>query len=656
MSHFPLLSRYARQSWRVFSTFLLAPLLASSAQAQMHDLGVLPNGSFSQGTAISGDGALVAGVGADALDNQWLLLWSADKGWVKVAPFTGFATVHAASGDGSVLVGAARLNGASHAFRWEAATGLVDLGTFGGVVSQAWGISSDGQVIVGDAANAALVRRAFRWTAGQGLQELGGLTPTGMSIAFAVSGDGAVAVGTAANSSNINRAVLWQGGTIVDLGTLHGSAGGGALGVNADGSVVVGASDVYAFRWTAAGGMQDLGSLGGGYAAAQDVSADGAVVVGNASWVDDSDRAFRWTAETGMVSLGLLHGGTYSLANGVSDDGRIIVGTADNASGERAFIWKDAVLQDLGHVQGSVLGSADTSAQLLGSQARRTRAIAEKRCIPGAIQHYCLSLGGGLVAGEGDANSLQTSAAIGAGIRLDSHFSLGANLIAAQARWHANNARQDAELGFGAWLAYQQHAATGTGWNAVASAATSGGTSRFSRGERGADVQQASSQVDLRTTAARLAVGYGFALGHSLLTPELAITHSQGRRQGFTEHHVVLPLQVYGSRSAATYASLAVRGEVPVSERATLQFGLGVDILLSERQPTFTGQSQIPGLARFDLPSTLQQRHLLPLASAGYRYALSDNASLGAQAQVAAAAFAGQRPVYGLELEYRYRF
>jgi probable HAF family extracellular repeat protein len=52
-----------------------------------------------------------------------------------------------------------------------------------------------------------------------------------------------------------------------DLGTLGGS-GSWAYGVSADGSVVVGwaynaAGRSRAFRWTAAGGMQDLGTLGG---------------------------------------------------------------------------------------------------------------------------------------------------------------------------------------------------------------------------------------------------------------------------------------------------------------------------------------------------------------------------------------------------------
>jgi len=75
-----------------------------------------------------------------------------------------------------------------------------------------------------------------------------------------------------------------------DLGTFDGAAGtSSALGVNIDGSVVVGASNLttagaspwQAFRWTQALGMQNLGAIApGSYSAARGTSDDGTVVVG----------------------------------------------------------------------------------------------------------------------------------------------------------------------------------------------------------------------------------------------------------------------------------------------------------------------------------------------------------------------------------------
>ena len=116
------------------------------------------------------------------------------------------------------------------------------------------------------------------------------------------------------------------------LGTLPGGNRSEAFGVSADGAVVVGrarnaAGLDRAFRWTASGGMQDLGTLGGDWSEAYGVSADGAVVVGWAFNAAGEYRAFRWTASGGMQDLGTLGGG-YSEAYGVSADGAVVVGWA----------------------------------------------------------------------------------------------------------------------------------------------------------------------------------------------------------------------------------------------------------------------------------------------------------------------------------------
>jgi probable HAF family extracellular repeat protein len=129
-----------------------------------------------------------------------------------------------------------------------------------------------------------------------------------------------------------------------DLGTLGGDWSW-ALGVSADGAVVVGsahnaAGQERAFRWEN-GVMQDLGTLGGLESAAVGVSADGAVVVGSAHNAAGQERAFRWTVGGGMEDLNttyaslLTNGSVLLVAYDISPDGRYIVGAGYNAAMER---------------------------------------------------------------------------------------------------------------------------------------------------------------------------------------------------------------------------------------------------------------------------------------------------------------------------------
>jgi len=103
-----------------------------------------------------------------------------------------------------------------------------------------------------------------------------------------------------------------------------------------------------AFRWTAAGGMENLGALPLGVeSGARAISGDGAVVVG----YSDSYfglRAVIWTPTSGMTEIGqhlALHGvypagWTLFDARGVSASGLVIAGTGAGPDGQRAWIAK----------------------------------------------------------------------------------------------------------------------------------------------------------------------------------------------------------------------------------------------------------------------------------------------------------------------------
>jgi len=252
------------------------------------------------------------------------------------------------SDDGNVVVGASRSAAAGayyEAFRWTEAKGMVGLGDLAGgrFWSAAYGISGDGAVIIGTS-ESSVDYEAFRWTEAEGMVGLGDLAGGKFySQAGDVSVDGSVVVGWSYSAVG-NEAFRWtKAGGMVGWGSLGG-------GISADGSVVVGGDPTtnQPFRWTEGGGMVGLGSLdGGGFqSGASKVSADGSTVVGYSRTSKQGEsEAFRWTAAEGMVGLGDLpdRGGTIyqSHALGVSADGSTVVGLGNSKGRNEAFVWDE---------------------------------------------------------------------------------------------------------------------------------------------------------------------------------------------------------------------------------------------------------------------------------------------------------------------------
>jgi probable HAF family extracellular repeat protein len=182
----------------------------------------------------------------------------------------------------------------------------------GNFYSKAYGISTDGSVIVGETESGSRIE-GFRWTELEGMMGLGNLTGSDLdsSRAYGVSADGSVIVGSSKPAFiGAREAFRWENGVMTGLGDLPGSFfSSRAYSLSADGSVVVGESEsgsgTEAFRWTQAEGMVGLG--GGGGSIAYGVSADGSVIVGTCrSTKTSDDEAFRWTQAEGIVGLGFL--------------------------------------------------------------------------------------------------------------------------------------------------------------------------------------------------------------------------------------------------------------------------------------------------------------------------------------------------------------
>jgi probable HAF family extracellular repeat protein len=219
------------------------------------------------------------------------------------------------SGDGSVIVGAGCVSSTrTEAFRWAVAGGYQPLGDLGGGSSDARAASFDGSVVVGQSADAAGASRAYRWTAAQGMVALP-FNPPGSTFneADAVSDDGTMVAGGNAWWKTSGQTGSFGDGTCSALqAPLHmadlSADGSAAAGYGAGGLDMFGQQATNAYRSTSAGNCQGIDAVFNRNSDASGISADGTVIVGEMQ-VGSPYLAFRWTAATGMVNLGSLGGG-----------------------------------------------------------------------------------------------------------------------------------------------------------------------------------------------------------------------------------------------------------------------------------------------------------------------------------------------------------
>lgn len=148
-------------------------------------------------------------------------------------------------------------------FFWENGK-MVNIGTLGGTLGIPNGMNNVGQVvgfsnIAGDQSN-----HAFLWDKAEGLKDLGTLPGGSFSSANWINDTGEI-VGTS-EISNGSRAFLWENGVMNDLGTVAGDACSFATSINSLGQIVGGGSadcfnEDHAFLSENGGPVIDLNTL-----------------------------------------------------------------------------------------------------------------------------------------------------------------------------------------------------------------------------------------------------------------------------------------------------------------------------------------------------------------------------------------------------------
>ena len=181
------------------------------------------------------------------------------------------------------------------------------------------------------------------------------VTTIGVASPRAIDSNGNVAgVFEGSKKPPEENAFLWtKTGGLQNLGTLGGGGNdSAAFGINASGQVVGQANSSAGspddpFLWTQSAGMIDLGNLGGSGGVANAINASGQVA-GQSNRANGYAHAFLWTESAGMRDLGTLSGGQQSGANAINSAGEI-AGWANVGSNDAAIIWtQSAGLVNLG--------------------------------------------------------------------------------------------------------------------------------------------------------------------------------------------------------------------------------------------------------------------------------------------------------------------
>jgi len=348
-------------------TFFNTEAFVWTQSTGLRRLGDLPGGRFSSSAhGVSADGAVVVGVGTVTED-----IYDLPRIGDEPEPWTPIKRV---------LM--------EKAFRWTESEGMVELKDSNEPLlydpltmplamdpmyrgrpytkSAAYDVSADGTVIVGES-----LGKAARWTLDEEPERLGGQEPHSVmrfsGTARGLSQDGQIIIGSLKRESpwgddfEDGQAVVWTTGRYIrrGLGHLKGFLGqpyGVAEAISSDGSVVVGYEtwqvpgtddNPYSYNQAFRFDMRDLpepgvrdfpeqsvvqplGALFGGSSRANDISADGSIIVG-----ESDGHAFIWDEANGIRNLKYVLETQYGLdlsnwkltsANSISADGRTIVG------------------------------------------------------------------------------------------------------------------------------------------------------------------------------------------------------------------------------------------------------------------------------------------------------------------------------------------
>ena len=225
------------------------------ATTGMQSIGRLADDEQASGLGVTVDGTVIVGLSGPPNTGE-PFIWSARSGMVALKPLPGGPRTGSASGvssDGTLVAGwTVGSNGAALAVVWNGTAAPTVIGP-DGISSYAVAMNPTREVVAGNSITPTS-SEPFRWQPGRGVLTLGDVpNGTGHTVANAISTDGRTVCGETLLATGFHTACCWtlDGGWIT-LPTPLG-AESNALGVNLDGSVVVGTADGEAAFWNGSG-------------------------------------------------------------------------------------------------------------------------------------------------------------------------------------------------------------------------------------------------------------------------------------------------------------------------------------------------------------------------------------------------------------------
>jgi probable HAF family extracellular repeat protein len=234
-----------------------------------------------------------------------------------------------------------------------ATAGMIDLGTLGGTVSEAYGINNKGEIVGWSTTAAPSRHHAFLYSGGV-MHDLGTLPGGTASDAYAINDYGQIVGSSGAYGGTF--AFLYSGGEMINLGAMGGTWSA-AYGINNSGQIVGkflhSSGQYHAFLYEgvpgAGGHMTDLGVMPGlAWSAANGINNSG-VIVGICANPGSYAGIF---SGGGFTDLGSLGGGEAG-ATGINDRGQIVGSSRNNHAQVNPFLYTGAVMYDLGSLGGS---------------------------------------------------------------------------------------------------------------------------------------------------------------------------------------------------------------------------------------------------------------------------------------------------------------